>query len=170
MENLQAGEAKSAGTVGGVCALLRDESAVQFFTLGSASRGISHRRWKIALPVDTPERYAFYPGADVIAFIELRRVMCVPMSWGPSAVSSFRRNSYVGIEIHLRAMSDGGHHPAAQYPSIRYQRRGTDVSVSSPPSITSSRLAVVAIAESGDYLVVFDWKSAQVLFVRQLFL
>ena len=59
-------------TVGGVCAMVKD--SVRLFTLGSASRGIPHKEWEIPLPVADPADYTHYPGADVIAFVELQGI------------------------------------------------------------------------------------------------
>ena len=74
------------------------------------------------------------------------------------------------IEIHLKKLSDGGRHPAARYPTINYSRRGTKVyNIISVP-ITSSRLVVSANVRFEMYLIIWDWKSAQALFVRQCLL
>lgn len=45
-------------------------SSVRVFTLGSASRGIPHKEWEITPPVTHIWGYCFYPGADVIAFLD----------------------------------------------------------------------------------------------------
>jgi len=60
---------------GGVYAIMKE--SIQLFTLGSASRGIPHKMWEIPLPCIEVEVYHFYPGADVIAFVEVREVLCV---------------------------------------------------------------------------------------------
>jgi len=60
---------------GGVYAILEDQ--VRLFTLGSVSRGIPYNEWTIPLPIIAPQDYNFYPGADVIAFLELQGLMCV---------------------------------------------------------------------------------------------
>jgi hypothetical protein len=55
---------------GGVYAAVGD--SVLLFTLGSTSRGIPYKEWEIPLPVDSFKEWGFYPGADVIFFIEGR--------------------------------------------------------------------------------------------------
>ena len=74
------------------------------------------------------------------------------------------------IEIHLRTLSDGGHHPDALHPTIQSSRR-SDTIYSISASITSSRLAV--LTKEGYHgpkcLTVWDWKKAELLFVRRLF-
>ena len=74
-------------------------------------------------------------------------------------------NSYTQIDIHLRTLSSGGHHPAARRPSITYSRGSGKVYYTPSVSITSSRLAVLMVVR----IVIWDWKSAQVLFVCQPF-
>ena len=64
--------------VGGVMAILN--KSVRLFTLGSSSRRIPHKEWKIPRPAVTIANYGFYPGADIIAFVELRRVTYVHWS------------------------------------------------------------------------------------------
>ena len=66
---------EDATTAGGVYAIMNDK--VRLFTLGSVSRGIPYKQWTIPLPDIVPENYGFYPDADVIAFVELLRLMCV---------------------------------------------------------------------------------------------
>lgn len=56
--------------IGGVCAIVRDSA--RFVRLGSTSRGIPPKEWEIPLPVADPAEYTHYPGADVIAFVELQ--------------------------------------------------------------------------------------------------
>ena len=58
-------------TAGGVYAIIKDP--VRLFTLGSVSRGIPQKEWEIPLPVANPAGYGFYIGANVIAFVEMRR-------------------------------------------------------------------------------------------------
>ncbi|KAF9788530.1 hypothetical protein BJ322DRAFT_1106514 [Thelephora terrestris] len=141
VEDLRANNMKIAG---GVCAIIKDP--VRLFTLGSASRGILHKEWAIPLPVADPVGYGFYPGANVITFVELQ-------------------TANMRIAIHLNTLSDGEHHPAAQCPIIHYSHKQTAmVADSFSVSITSSRLAILASLQLGRYLVVLDWKSAQVLF------
>ncbi|KAF9653285.1 hypothetical protein BDM02DRAFT_3265533 [Thelephora ganbajun] len=85
---------------GGVYAIVKE--SVRLFSLGSASWRIPYKEWEIPLPGIHPRSYDFYPGADVIAFLE-----------APGA-------SDLPIRIHLRTLSDGGYHPAAQCPAIHY--------------------------------------------------
>ena len=54
-------------SAGDVYAILDD--SVRLFTLGSASRGIPFKEWRIPLPVGAVDDYCFHPGADVIAFL-----------------------------------------------------------------------------------------------------
>ena len=63
---------------GGVYAIIKDP--VRLFTLGSVSRGIPQKEWEIPLPVANPAGYGFYPGANVIAFVEMRRAACANLS------------------------------------------------------------------------------------------
>lgn len=58
-----------AEAAGGVYSIIEGGS-VRLFTLGSASRGITHKEWRIPVPVAYVSGYCFYPGADVIAFVE----------------------------------------------------------------------------------------------------
>ena len=60
---------------GGVYAILEDQ--VQLFALGSVSRGIPYKEWAIPLPVIASQDYGFYPGADIIAFLEVQGLTCV---------------------------------------------------------------------------------------------
>lgn len=85
--------------------------------------------------------------------------------------SSLRRDSDSQLEFHLRTLSDGGHHPGAKYPIIYFpQRDGMEFNLFST-SITSSRL-VLSLGKHffrGSHFVIWDWRSARVLFVRQYF-
>ena len=74
-EDLDEGSMKTAG---GVYTIVKDP--VRLFTLGSASRGIPQKEWEIPLPVVNPAGYSFYPGANVIAFVELQGAACVNLS------------------------------------------------------------------------------------------
>jgi len=60
---------------GGVIAMINE--SVRLFTLGSSSRKIPHKEWEIPLPTVAPENYGLYPGADIIAFVEVQSVMYV---------------------------------------------------------------------------------------------
>ena len=62
-------------SAGGVYAILED--SVRLFTLGSHSRGIPSKEWRIPLPVSHVDDYCFHPGADVIAFLDVDRSLCV---------------------------------------------------------------------------------------------
>ena len=57
------------GMTGGVYGMVED--SIRLFTLGSASRGIPCKEWEISSPVNDVEGYCFYPGADVIAFLDV---------------------------------------------------------------------------------------------------
>ena len=56
------------GASGGAYVIVND--SIRLFTLGSASRGIPPKEWEIPLPFTYPSGYGFYPGANVIAFVE----------------------------------------------------------------------------------------------------
>jgi hypothetical protein len=56
--------------------------SLRLCTPSSPTRGIQHREWRIPLPVADPWDYGFYPGADVIAFVELQQLGCVYLSSG----------------------------------------------------------------------------------------
>ena len=70
-------DTEDAKTAGGIYAIAKDQ--VRLFTLGSVSRGIPYKEWVIPhpIPINTQENYGFYPGADIIAFVELPKLMCV---------------------------------------------------------------------------------------------
>ena len=65
--------------VGGIYTIVKESA--RMFTMGSHSRGIPYKQWGIPLP-GAVESYGFCPDADVIAFIELREVMCVYQLYG----------------------------------------------------------------------------------------
>lgn len=82
---------------------------------------------------------------------------------GIIAGSSLRYCRDIQIKIHLRTLSDGKRHPAANCPTIHYSPKLAGVTHEPfSTSITSFRLAVLA-----NYLIIWDWKSGRVLFVRQ---
>ena len=64
-----------SNTAGGVHAVFID--SVRLRSLGSASRGIPSKEWKIPSPIDTPVYFYLYPGANLIAFVEWREYPCV---------------------------------------------------------------------------------------------
>ena len=74
--------------------------SVRLFTLGSSSRRIPYKEWEIPLPSVGVQRCDFYPGADIIAFAELREEKCAYLVIKIVAVSSFRCDS--DIVVHLR--------------------------------------------------------------------
>ena len=57
---------------GGVIAIIY--GSVRLFSPGSSSRRIPYKEWEIPLPPIRPGNYGFYPGADIIAFVELQVV------------------------------------------------------------------------------------------------
>ena len=66
----------------------------------------------------------------------------------------------------LRTLSSGRFHPAEQLP-VFYHRVEDDAALNlSSVSITSFRLAIFAKVARKNHAVVFDWKSAEILFVR----
>ena len=80
LEPLYAIEGRAAGfpqpdggcflrTAGGVHAAV---DSARLFNPGSAPRRIPYKEWEILLPIADPIDYCFYPGAGVIAFVELR--------------------------------------------------------------------------------------------------
>ena len=87
LDSLRPGEKRTVGglcpssrflkTVGGITAVMEDDS-VRLFSLGSPTRGIPYKEWEIPLPaVDILDGYCFYPGADVIAFLNVPSSVCV---------------------------------------------------------------------------------------------
>ena len=60
---------KSIIVVGGTCGILWSDS-VKFFTLGSVSRGILSREWRISFEHFEALRFTFCPQADVMAVVE----------------------------------------------------------------------------------------------------
>lgn len=60
-----------ARAVGGVYAIAAGDS-IRLLTLGSALQKVPHKEWAIPLPVCTLVGCHFYPGADIIAFVELQ--------------------------------------------------------------------------------------------------
>ena len=69
VRNLQC---KDEETAGGIITVVNE--SIRAFTLGSSSRMIPHKEWEIPLPTLTLQKYGFYPGADIIAFAEVREV------------------------------------------------------------------------------------------------
>ena len=72
------------------------------------------------------------------------------------------------MDIHLRALSDGGFHSAAQFPKISYYQEDVDTRKTPLVLISGSRL--VLVMDSKDdvmWMVIWDWKSAQIIFVCQ---
>jgi len=157
--------ASGSMVVGGVYALV--EESVRLVTLGSTSRGIPYKEWTIPLPSAAARDCCFHPPADIIAFVELQEETYVYLVIEIVAAGSPRRSE--NIVIHLRTLSSGGLHPAARCPTILYSQEGGDaikISVISVVSISSSQLAVLTRAVHGTYMVIWDWRNAQVLFVR----
>ena len=76
MEDLQLDMGDMTLAAGGVLAIMKNDS-LRLSTLGSVSRGILHEKWKIPLPFTVPDRYAFYLGADAIAFVKWQEAACV---------------------------------------------------------------------------------------------
>ena len=75
----------------------------------------------------------------------------------------------VEIAIPLRALSDGGFHPAAQFPKILYSQKGVDVHETPLILMSGFRLALMIDSRAEMRMIIWDWKSAQILFVRQPF-
>jgi hypothetical protein len=151
--------------VGGVFAIASN-GPVWLFTLGSVSRGIPQRKWKIPVPIACPVDFTFYPGADVIAFVEQAYVHVLVVGIGYYQLTVC--NSPLMIVIHLRTLSDGEHHPATERPTILYSHHDGEHSVSFV-SITGSRLAVLTRVSTGQYLVIWDWKTGEMMCVCQSF-
>ena len=76
MEGLQLDMGDITLAAGGVLAIMKNDS-LWLSTLGSVSQGILHEKWKIPLPFTVPDRYAFYLGADAIAFVKWQEAACV---------------------------------------------------------------------------------------------
>ena len=70
------------------------------------------------------------------------------------------------IVIHLRILASGGFHPAAQVQKILCSQGGVDAYDTPDVLISGSRL--VLVMDPGA-VVIWDWKSAQILFLCQLF-
>ena len=64
-----------SNTAGGVHAVFID--SIRLRSLGSASRGIPSKEWKIPSPIDAPVHFYLYPGANLITFVEWRQHACV---------------------------------------------------------------------------------------------
>ena len=148
-------------------AIATAKGPVRLFIPGSASRRIPRKEWEIPLPVVDLEDFAFFPCADVIAFVETK----ADAQSMPNPKPGFKS---LYFEIQLRTLSDGGHHPAARSPAIRRSRGYIDwagFQLRDPPlvSIASSRLAMLGDAEGEQCLNIWDWRSAQNLFVCQSF-
>jgi hypothetical protein len=85
---------------------------------------------------------------------------------------SFWCYSDLMMEVYLRTMSDGRIHPDARCPTICYSRSGTRVNYIHSILITNYRLVVIVQLRKrgrGFAVIIWDWKSSQVLFVRRLF-
>jgi hypothetical protein len=92
---------------------------------------------------------------------------------GIHIVDSFWCYSDWMMEVYLRTMSDGRIHPNARCPTIHYSRSDVRASHTRPVLITNSRLVVIAKLwgmGAGYVMIIWDWKSSQILFVRRLFL
>ena len=72
---VQVGDDYWSKTAGGVHAVFAD--SVRLFSLGSASRVIPHKQWEIPSPTRDPMDYYIYPGANLIAFVDMRTSGCV---------------------------------------------------------------------------------------------
>ena len=88
---------------------------------------------------------------------------------GIVAASSPRCDRAPQIVVYLRTLSGGGPHPSARSPTIPYSRKGKNVYEIPFVSISSSRLAVLMSMHDWKCMVIWDWKSSQVLFVCQSF-
>lgn len=172
MENLRHNGSGLPKIAGGVCAVVKDDS-VLLSTLGSASRGTQRKEWKVPLPAANPRDYCFYPDADVMAFFfgPQDQLRCVHSWWQSKFRAHFQCSNDFEIEIHLKTVSGGRDHPAARCPTIHYSLRDALMGYISTVSITSSRLMAVARPESRvlPVIIIWDWKTSQVLFVCQLF-
>ena len=91
----------------------------------------------------------------------------VLLSW-IEIVTSLRQNSDLCVVINLMTLSSGEPHPAAQYPTLHW-RRDAMVAMHSSVSVTNSRLAVFVCGWRERCLVIWNWKSGRILFVRQSF-
>ena len=87
-----------------------------------------------------------------------------------NVVNSFRRKSDIRITIHLRTLSGGERHSAAQCSTLDYSRGGAMDPDTLSVSITTSRSAVLMGVERVKTLVILGWKSARILCVRRSFL
>ena len=78
VHNIPSVDRGSIEVASGVLAALGDDS-VQLFVLGSASRGIEQKKWKIPRPAirALETGWCFDPHADVIAFVGLREIAYV---------------------------------------------------------------------------------------------
>ena len=74
VESLWEGGMDLIKTAGGLCAIMKGGS-VRLFTMSSAIRGTPYKEWEIPAPVVNPLDYCFYPGADVIAFVDRKSVV-----------------------------------------------------------------------------------------------
>ena len=122
-----------------------------------------------SIPNRRPNRSVYLPSRQSNC---LRRTankhVCTLITGTTAVTSSFQcSGGYIQIGIHLRALSDGGHHPAAQFPTIQYSRADSRQFFLHSISITGSRLAMHANLKLRRVLVFWDWKRAQLLFVSQ---
>ena len=83
IEEKVVGEVQSDGnrwskTAGGVLAIFAD--SVRLFALGSASRGISYKEWKIQPPIDNAIGFHICPAANLIVFIGPQTSRCAHRS------------------------------------------------------------------------------------------
>lgn len=131
---------------GGVYATIQD--SVKLLSFGSISRRIPVDEWEIPLPIVDPTNFCFYPVADVIAFFKQHTI------------------NDVQTEIHIRTLSRGHHHVAAQSPIIRYSRSDAASYEIASVSVTRSRLSMFTSDHGrpgGKRLIVWDWRTAQLL-------
>ena len=97
VENPRINEDPENIKVAGSVIVIVNES-VRLFALGSSSRRIPYNEWEIPHPTVALDSYGFYPGADIIAFVELHRVKYV---YWLQKKSSLRAHPHVTVVCKL---------------------------------------------------------------------
>ena len=92
MEGLQLDMGDITLAAGSVLAIMKNDS-LRLSTLGSVSRGILHKKWKIPLQFTVPDRYTFYLGADTIAFVKRQEAARVHFFIGIDILSFQQRHT-----------------------------------------------------------------------------
>ena len=159
---MQTYEGFSLKTAGGVHAVLTD--SVRLFTLGSTSRGIPFKEWEIPCPINDPIDWKIYPCANLIAFVERPPHRCVHYL----QESQSQAHSNAATVTYKSGFICGPCQMVDTIPQRNSQQFNTRGQIFLQTiSIAGSRLAMLVNLKRGMVLLIWDWKSTQLLFVCQ---